>query len=196
MWHFGERLMQRGGGGGLKNWRIDAGGDWKKRDLFYITRVYLPRDGHPFFSVFWTFRSFSFLKKNIPFFSILFFYLKINEVKSGKIKFFCTPWIKNERSVLSHSFQRNRKEERTKQNVLFKGTEKNGRNGMFFSKEWKRTNGTFFSKEWKRTDGTERSFQKNEKERMERYILFKRTEKNERNGTFLSKERVPSLYLL
>ena len=44
----------------------------------------------------------------------------------------------------------------------------------------------FFLKEWKRMERTERSFEKNGKERKERSVLLKRTEKN---GTFFRKEQ-------
>ena len=45
---------------------------------------------------------------------------------------------------------------------------------------------------WKERKRTERSFEKNGKERKERNVLLKRTEKNAKNGTFFWKERMPN----
>ena len=57
-----------------------------------------------------------------------------------------------------------------------------------FGKERKK-NVPFFLKERKRTERTERSFVKNGKERKERSVLLKRTEKNGKNVPFFRKER-------
>ena len=92
-----------------------------------------PGLGTPFFSIrYVTF--FSVLKKNVPFFSVLFssfwrFFRSF--VKNGKER--------KERFILLQRTEKNAKnapffygKERKERNILFKSTEKNAKNGMFF----------------------------------------------------------------
>ena len=85
---------------------------------------------------FGTFRSFSFLKKNVPFFSVLF--SSFWRLMRPKRMFRSFPFFFKERKRMQRSFAKNRKE----RNFLLQRMEKNARTFPSFAKE--RENLLFF----------------------------------------------------